>query len=253
MITTPTKRQDNDQRSEKIERIARVRTSSSNSYQRYKRGIDLILLVIAHALLLPVFLILWTIIPIAIWLEDRGPIFYTQRRVGRGGRVFHLIKFRSMIRNAEASTGPVLASDSDPRVTRVGRLLRATALDELPQVMNVWKGDISLIGPRPERPELLEQFAKDLPQIFRRLEVRPGLSGLAQVYGRYSSQPRDKLHYDIFYINKMSLMLDLKLLYLSILVTLRGKWQAHDKQNRHHGVEMLATSKKTGSHKPVRR
>lgn len=210
--------------------LASVAVSGGRGW--YKRPFDLMVMVAAHVCLLPAFVILWTVIPLAIWLEDRGPVFYTQRRVGKGGRVFRLFKFRSMIRDAESSTGPVWAADNDPRVTRVGRFLRATALDELPQVINIWKGDLSLVGPRPERPELSVKFAKDIPQFLRRLQVRPGLTGLAQVYGRYSSRPRDKLHYDLFYIKKMSLWLDLKLILLSALVTLRGQWQAADKHMR---------------------
>ncbi len=178
---------------------------------------------------MPIWLVLWTVIPLLIWLEDRGPIFYTQRRMGKGGEEFHVLKFRSMVKGAEAHSGPVWASEGDPRVTRVGRLLRARGLDELPQVINMWKGDLSLVGPRPERPELFEEFAREVPDFPLRLQVRPGLTGLAQVYGRYATRPRDKLRYDLIYIKKMNWRLDLKLLFLSSLVTLRATWQADDK------------------------
>ena len=193
---------------------------------RYKRPFDLLVLSVVHLALSPVFLVLWTLIPLAIWLQDRGPVFYTQRRVGKGGKVFRVFKFRSMIPNAESITGPVWASEDDPRVTRVGRFLRATALDELPQVINLWKGDLSLVGPRPERPELADEFAGKVPGFKARLAVRPGLTGLAQVKGRYATRPRDKLRYDNLYTKSMSPWLDVKLLFLSVLVTLKAGWQA---------------------------
>ena len=237
MIRSPSKREveiTSVQNTEAFDVSAFTSTSMGNSNDGYKRAFDLTILLTAHLLLLPVFVVLWTIIPLAIWLGDRGPIFYTQRRVGRGGKVFVLLKFRSMVEDAESSTGPVWASGNDPRITRVGRILRATVLDELPQVINVWKGNLSLVGPRPERPELIEQFSRDFPQFLRRLETRPGLTGLAQVFGRYSSRPRNKLHYDMLYVRKMSLWLDVKLLFLSVMVTFRAKWQVADKQIRHH-------------------
>ena len=193
----------------------------------YKRPFDLAILLVSHVLLFPVFLALWTFVPLAIWLEDRGPVFYAQRRLGKHGKPFHLLKFRSMIQHAESSTGPVWASETDPRITGVGRFLRARALDELPQVINLWKGDLTLVGPRPERPELIDKFAQQDSQFLRRLQVRPGLTGIAQVYGRYSSRPRDKLRYDLLYISKMSPCLDVKLLFMSVLITLRGRWQTH--------------------------
>lgn len=198
----------------------------------YKRVFDLFIVLSAHVALLPVFLVLWTAIPLAIWLEDRGPVFYTQRRVGKGGRVFRLIKFRSMVVNAESGSGPVWATERDPRITKVGRFVRDHALDELPQVINVLKGELSLVGPRPERPELIDQFSKDIPQFVRRVQVRPGLTGVAQVFGRYATRPRDKLRYDMLYINRLSPWLDCKLLALSVFVTLAGRWQSADKQLR---------------------
>ena len=214
------------------ERIATVGRVTGGAYgrDRYKRVFDLAVVFAAHVLLLPVFLPLWVLTPLAIWLEDRGPVFYTQKRVGKRGRVFHLFKFRSMRRHAESSTGPVWASEDDPRITRVGRFLRARALDELPQVINIWKGDLSFVGPRPERPELAEKFEQEVPGFQERLRVRPGLTGLAQLYGRYATTPRQKLRYDSLYVRKMSPWLDIKLLLLSVLVTLRARWQARDKQ-----------------------
>ena len=198
----------------------------------YKRSFDLAVLAAAHIALLPVFLLLWTLVPLAIWIEDRGPVFYTQKRLGRNGRLLRLFKFRSMVPGAETHTGPVWATENDPRVTRVGRFLRATALDELPQVINLWRGDLSLVGPRPERPELYEEFAKEAPGFHRRLEVRPGLTGLAQVRGRYATRPKDKLRYDTLYIRRMSPLLDVKLLLLSVIITLKAGWQATEGGHR---------------------
>ena len=190
------------------------------------------MLATVHVLLLPAFLLLWTLVPLAIWLEDRGPVFYIQRRVGKNGRMLRLFKFRSMVPGAELQTGPVWAAENDPRVTRVGRFLRATALDELPQIINLWKGDLSLVGPRPERPELHEEFVKEAPGFHRRLEVRPGLTGLAQVRGRYATRPKDKLRYDTLYMKRMSPLLDVKLLFLSVIITLKAGWQSTEAGHR---------------------
>ena len=195
----------------------------------WKRPFDLAVLTLVHLALAPVWLLLWTAIPLAIWLHDRGPVFYTQRRLGKHGRVFRVYKFRSMIPNAEEDTGAVWAADDDPRVTPVGRFLRDRALDELPQVINMWKGDYSLVGPRAERPELAEQFALRIPEFRRRLLIRPGMTGLAQVYGRYSTHPRDKLRYDTLYMKRMSPWLDVKLMALSVLLTLLGRWQTKER------------------------
>ena len=195
----------------------------------WKRPFDLLVLTVAHIALAPAWLTLWTLIPLAIWLTDRGPVFYTQTRVGKGGKIFRAYKFRSMVPDAERYTGAVWAEEDDPRITRVGRILRSRALDELPQVINMWKGDISLVGPRPERPELVEEFTRQWPEFGRRLAVRPGLTGIAQVYGRYSTHPRDKVRYDTIYIKRMSPWLDVKLLTLSVLLTFRAKWQGEDR------------------------
>jgi len=158
---------------------------------RYKRILDISILILAHALpvLFPIWALLWILIPLGIWLEDRGPVFYRQQRVGKNGRLFTVRKFRTMVPDAERHTGVVWSTDNDPRVTRVGRILRWTALDELPQILNIWNGQMSLVGPRAERPELHEQFVREIPGFERRLEVRPGLTGLAQVKGAYDLNP----------------------------------------------------------------
>lgn len=195
----------------------------------WKRPFDLAILVAVHIALAPLWIVLWTLIPLAIWLYDRGPIFYTQPRLGRGGRVFRVYKFRSMVPDAERASGAVWASEDDPRITPVGRVLRNRALDELPQVINMFSGDLSLVGPRAERPELADEFAESVPNFHRRLLVRPGLTGLAQVYGSYDTSPHNKLRYDTLYMRRMSPWLDVKLLTLSVWATLTAKWQDRER------------------------
>ena len=185
----------------------------------YKRPLDLTIIIVAGVLLAPLWLLLGIVIPLAIWLEDGGPVIYRQTRVGLGGRTFQILKFRSMVKDAEAATGPVLVAVDDPRITRVGKLIREFRLDEIPQIMNVIRGDMSLVGPRPERPELMCRFCRELPEFILRLRVRPGIGGLSQV--RAPTTPlnlKQKHRYDKFYIEKMSLLLDLKILVLSFLV-----------------------------------
>ncbi len=173
---------------------------------------------------------LWLLFSIAIKLEDRGPIFYTQKRMGKDGRVFNALKFRSMIPDAEKHTGAVWATENDPRVTKVGRILRATAMDELPQLVNILKGDMSFVGPRCERPELVREFAAKITNYNRRFLVRPGLTGVAQVFGKYDTPPQHKLKYDLLYIKNQSFLLDLKLIFLSFWITFRGKWESREKK-----------------------
>lgn len=187
----------------------------------YKRPFDIALIALAFLALLPVWIVLLLIIPVAIYLEDRGPALYTQRRLGRGGRHFRLMKYRTMVVDAERQTGPVLATPSDNRVTKVGRALRHLHLDELPQVVNILVGDMSLVGPRPERPEISEQWHRKIPGFSRRLRVRPGIAGLAQARASYHAHPRDKLRYDNLYIAKMGPLLDCKLLALCVLRAIR--------------------------------
>lgn len=162
----------------------------------------------------------------AIYLDDGPPAFYTHLRVGRGGRPFRILKFRSMIKNAEAYSGAVWAAKSDPRITRVGRLLRKTAMDELPQLANIFLGHMSFVGPRPERPELVESFLGRLPDFRLREAVRPGLTGLAQVYGRYYTEPERKLPYDLAYIERRSPWLDLHLFLRSWRITSKASWDS---------------------------
>jgi len=186
-----------------------------------KRGFDFALAGVGLLLAAP----LWVLIPLAILLEGGRPVFYTQARVGRGGRIFRLYKFRSMVRDAERRSGPVLASADDPRVTRVGKLLRATALDELPQLVNIFLGHMSFVGPRPERPELVAAITARCPQYALRHRVRPGLTGLAQILGHYESPPEEKLVYDLAYIREASFKGDLRVILQSFAITFAGKWQ----------------------------
>lgn len=169
---------------------------------------------------------LWALIGLLILLEDRGPIFYAQYRVGKNGKIFELRKFRSMIKNAEKHTGAVWASENDSRITKVGRVMRATAMDELPQLLSILKGDMSFVGPRPERPELVREFNGGIPDYDFRHQVKPGLTGIAQIFGRYDLPPQQKLKYDLLYIKKRSFWLDLKLIFLSFWITLKGKWES---------------------------
>lgn len=173
---------------------------------------------------------LWLLFASAIKLQDRGPVFYAQERMGKNSKVFKALKFRSMIPDAEKQTGAVWAVEHDPRVTKVGRILRATAMDELPQLWNIFSGDMSFVGPRAERPELVEKFSRKIQNYNARFLVRPGLTGIAQVYGRYDTPPRHKLRYDLLYIRNQSFPLDLKLIFLSFWITFRGKWESRQKK-----------------------
>ncbi len=202
---------------------AKRRTEAAGSVPRdgYKRPFDLACVAVIGVALAPVWLAVWILVPLAIRLEDGGRVLYVQRRVGRHGRAFDIIKFRTMVEDAERLTGPVLASAEDSRTTRVGRVLRRFHLDELPQVLNILKGDMSLVGPRPERPELIEKIKLDVPGFASRFDVRPGVAGLAQARGSYHSHPRDKLRYDRLYIQTMTPLLDLKLIALCSWKALR--------------------------------
>ena len=167
-------------------------------------------------LLLPAWVLLFGLTALAIRLDGPGPVFYRQTRLGRGGRPFRVVKLRTMVVGAERLTGPVWAGEPDPRATRVGRVLRRLHVDELPQVVNVLRGEMSLVGPRPERPELAARIEREVPGFASRLRVRPGIMGLAQALGPYGSDPRRKLECDERYIETMSPWLDIQLIALCL-------------------------------------
>ena len=183
-----------------------------------KRGMDLAIASAALIVLLPLF----PIIALAIWLEDRGPIFYRQERMGLDGRSFMILKFRSMRVDAEATSGPVWAIKDDPRRTRVGGLLRQWSFDELPQVWNVLMGDMSIIGPRPERPTFVREFKHKIPRYMLRHRVKSGITGWAQVHGwRGNTSIKKRIQYDLHYIQNWSLSLDFKILWMTLRYALR--------------------------------
>ena len=180
---------------------------------------------------------LWAVIAAAIKLEDGGPIFYRQDRVGLGGRHFDALKFRSMRPDAESMTGAVQASENDPRVTRIGRAMRATAMDELPQLWNILRGDMSFVGPRALRPGEIEAGGdgrltrlEDVPGFDERIKVRPGLTGLAQIYARRDVPRRQKFRYDRVYVNHQSWTLDLRLILISFWISVLGTWEARGRK-----------------------
>lgn len=168
---------------------------------------------------------LWFLISLAIYLEDGRPIFFSDSRVGKNRRVYRHLKFRSMIKNAEEKSGPIWSRQDDGRVTKIGMVLRATALDELPQLINILKGDMSFVGPRPERPYFVERFIKEVPNYEKRFSVKPGLTGMAQVYGEHDTPPEDKLRLDLEYIKNAHLLLELKIICFSFLVTFKAGWE----------------------------
>jgi len=198
-----------------------------------KRPFDFILSLTGVILSAP----LWILFSLLIILEDGWPVFYYQERVGKGGKIFKAMKFRSMIKDAEKDTGPVQAVENDPRITRIGMILRATAMDELPQLINILKGDMSFVGPRSLRPKEKEVYGnpdetniEDVPGYKERLAVRPGLTGVAQVYLPTDALRKEKFRYDLDYIRNQSFLLDLKLIILSFWITFRGKWQSRQKK-----------------------
>ncbi len=198
-----------------------------------KRTFDVLLSAAGLALSAP----LWLLIAIAIKMEDGGAVLFPQERVGRFGRTFLALKFRSMRPDAEALTGAIQATENDPRVTRVGRILRATAMDELPQLWNILRADMSFVGPRALRPGEIEAEAggrlvrlEEVPGFTDRIRVRPGLTGLAQVYARRDVPRRQKFRYDKVYVARRSWTLDLRLILLSFWISFLGTWEARGRK-----------------------
>ena len=186
-------------------------------YRRIKRILGLLISIPSLLLIIPICLIAC----IFIVIESSGNPIYIQERIGLNGRRFSIYKLRSMYQDAEKN-GHKWASKNDTRITKVGRFIRKTRIDELPQIINVIKGEMSIIGPRPERPEFINEFLKDIPNFNERLAVRPGITGWAQVNGGYELTPKDKLVYDIFYINHESINLDFLILLKTIKVMFTG-------------------------------
>ena len=178
-----------------------------------KRVMDMVISGIGIVITSPIMLI----IALAVKLYDRGPVFYFQERLTVGGRSFMICKFRSMCVDSEKN-GARLASKHDSRITPVGKVLRNLHLDELPQLFNVFKGDMSLVGPRPERKTIMREYEKELPEFYYRLKVKAGLTGYAQVYGKYNTTPYDKLKLDLFYIENYSFLLDIKLIFMTVKI-----------------------------------
>ena len=167
------------------------------------------------------------LIALLLKLDSPGRFFYCQTRVGLDGRIFRMIKFRTMVRDAEKETGPIWSPRNDPRVTRVGRVLRKLSIDEVPQLINVLRGDMSLVGPRPERPELVEKFKNNIPRYMLRHRVKTGMTGWAQVHGLRGNTPLDKrIEFDIYYIQNWTFRLDLEIIFRTIL-----KFQFIDRNN----------------------
>ncbi len=190
--------------------------------KKLKRLIDIFVSLFILVITLPITLVTAGLIK----LDSEGNTFFTQERCGINGKNFKIIKFRSMKKDAEKSTGPVWSQKDDPRITRVGTIIRKVRIDEIPQMINVLKGEMSIVGPRPERPYFVEMLSKEIPYYKRRLKVRPGITGWAQVKHKYDETIEDvkiKLRYDLFYIENMSLRMDFKILFRTIFVVLFGK------------------------------
>lgn len=184
----------------------------------WKRFWDLVFGLIGFIISIP-FIIIFGLI---IKLTSKGPVFFKQERVGYMGKNFYVVKLRSMRNDAEAKTGAVWAQKNDPRVTPVGRFMRKTRIDELPQFWNVLKGDMSLVGPRPERPELTEKFYKKWPEFPQRLRIIPGITGYAQVNGGYDISPEEKCHLDNYYIEHYSFTFDMKIAFQTVKTMFTG-------------------------------
>ncbi len=193
------------------------RNEGLSLWQRFwKRAFDLAVSLVLLILLSPVFLVCAA----AIIIEDGGDVFFRQKRLTRDGRVFEILKFRSMIRDAEADGVAVLAAENDERITRTGAVLRRFRLDELPQLINILRGDMSLVGPRPERPEIAEEITKTCPEFVCRLQVKAGLTGYAQVTGAYDTEPIDKLKMDLMYIEQYAFLRDVQIVLMTLKIML---------------------------------
>ncbi|WP_418791108.1 sugar transferase [Phosphitispora sp. TUW77] len=179
-----------------------------------KRVLDLIVAAVVFIITLPIMILIGLIIKI----DSPGPIIYKQERVTKGGKLFTLYKFRTMVQNAEEDTGPVFAAEDDQRATSIGRILRLSRLDELPQLVNVIRGDMSMVGPRPERPFFVEQYVKEIYGYENRHRIKPGITGIAQIAGKYNTEPREKLVFDLLYAKRNNFWVDLQILLQTVKV-----------------------------------
>ncbi|MER3446554.1 MAG: sugar transferase [Candidatus Dadabacteria bacterium] len=199
-----------------------------------KRPFDILLSSLGIILSFP----LCIIIAVAIWLEDERPVLFCSERVGKGGVIFKHIKFRTMIRDADKIFGHIQAKENDHRITRVGKFLRATAMDELPQLWNIIKGDMSFVGPRPLLPDEIEVgngssesvLIHEIPGYWERHSVRPGLTGVAQIFAPRDIIRKHKFYYDLIYVRRQGFWLDIRLILLSFWITFRGKWESRGKK-----------------------
>ena len=196
-----------------------TRSTVPRYYAAAKRALDLIGSVVLFLLVSPILLIA----AIAIALTDGFPVVYSQERSGKNLKPFQVYKLRTMVKDAEKYSGAVLAEEDDPRITRVGRFLRTTRIDELPQLFNIIRGDMSFIGPRPERPVFVEQFCREIPGYRERYSVKPGVTGLAQVSGGYATTPERKLKYDLIYMYHQNLAMDIQIVAETLRVVLTGR------------------------------
>ena len=186
--------------------------------QRFlKRTLDIVLCLMAMIVAAPVM----AVVALAIKLDDGGPVFYKQKRATVGGKEFDILKFRSMIVNAEKEGKSIPATGEDPRITKVGKIIRACRVDELPQILNILKGDMSIVGPRPERIEHVQAYSEEIPEFGFRLKVKGGLTGYAQIYGKYNTSAYDKLRLDLMYIENYSIFLDIKLIIMTLRILLK--------------------------------
>jgi sugar transferase (PEP-CTERM system associated) len=194
----------------------------STSFNLMRRALSTLMALTLLIVVLP----LLPFVILAIKLDSKGPVLYRQKRVGRAGHNFYCYKFRTMRQDAEADTGPTWADDDDPRITRVGKFLRASRIDEIPQLWCVFKGDMAFVGPRPERPEFVEWLSKEIPYYGVRHAVRPGITGWAQVrykYGNTVDDAKEKLQFDLFYIKNASLGLDILIMFQTIKIVVLGR------------------------------
>jgi lipopolysaccharide/colanic/teichoic acid biosynthesis glycosyltransferase len=202
---------------------------ANDTWDHVKRAVELVLSLALIMLSLPISVLL----AMVIWLQDPGPLLFAKIVVTRGGKSFRQFKLRSMVKDAEQATGAIPAALDDQRVTMFGQMLRRTHIDELPQMINIALGDMSLVGPRPERTIFVRRHLQSLPRYALRHAVRPGLAGMAQIYGDYYSTPREKLRYDLLYIRRRSFSLDIRLFVSATLVGLVGKWPGMNRGRRH--------------------